>query len=519
MIPKSSLKRIGLDRLLRNYKNIRKSDISAMNNSNIKHNYLYNLAYQILIIITPLITTPYISRVLGADGIGSYSYSYSIATYFYLFAVLGTSTYAQREIAFCQEDIEKRSKLFYEIESLRLLTSGVALIGYLILVINFKDATLRSLLVVQGLYIFSVAIDISWFYQGVENFKLIVLRNTFVKIINIFLVFIFIKRPTDLVLYGVILLGVPIIGYISMWLYLPKYIVKCAYKDLRPFSHFPKTCQLFIPTIAISIYGVLDKTMIGIITDGRYENGYYEQAEKISKLTLAIVTSLSTVMIPRISNLFKNNEYKIIRDYMYISYHIVMVLALPICVGLISVAPIFVPVFFGDGYHGAIPVLQVLSFLVVAIGINKITGEQFLIATNRHNVYTVSVTFGAIVNLVCNLFAIPRFGAVGAAFASVIAESGIAIFQLVYVCAILKFLELKNILMPLWKSLISVIIMFFITCAVKYMLHEATVINNIIVVFIGALVYIVTMFLLKDSIFEKFLLRIKDKLKRGDSNV
>ena len=189
--------------------------------------------------------------------------------------------------------------------------------------------------------------DITWFFQGMEDFVKTVTRNAIFKIINIIYIFTFVKSKADILLY---VLGIGFFAALcnlSLWAYLPKYIKKVSFSALRPFKDFKVFWSLFIPTVAVQIYTALDKTMIGLIADSSYENGYYEQALKISKMLLALVTALGMVMVPRIGYLFENGSKEDIQRYMYRGYRFVWFLGIPLCFGIIMSASNFVPWFLG----------------------------------------------------------------------------------------------------------------------------------------------------------------------------
>lgn len=272
----------------------------------IKKNYFYNLIYQIFVLLMPLITTPYVSRILGAEGIGEYSYYYSIVYYFMLAAILGTATYAEREISFYQDDREKRSKRFWDLFFLRIITSIISGIFYILTIIFVFENKFMATIVIFN--IISVACDTVWLFQGMEDFGKITLRDTCVKIITIILIFVFIKSQKDVYLYAFIMSISPIISSLWLFPFVKNNVDKVNFKKVEPFHDIKNIIGLFIPTIAISVYAMLDKTMLGLFTQTKIENGYYEQATKLSKTALTIVTSLGTVMIPRISYFYEKNK-------------------------------------------------------------------------------------------------------------------------------------------------------------------------------------------------------------------
>lgn len=299
-----------------------------MARKSIKKNYLFNVSYQVLMLLTPLITTPYISRVLGADGIGQYSYTASIVSYFTLFAALGTGTYGQREISYFQDDRKERSQVFWEILILRTIMTLICSAAYITLIVVQKFS---AIYMIQYLTLLNVCIDITWFFQGMEEFGKIVLRNTVIKVVNIAFIFIAIHTQRDLNLYVFGLTFTSVISSLSLWFYLPQYIDWINFKLIRISKHWRTAIRLFIPTIAIQVYTVLDKTMIGMFTISKIENGYYEQALKLSKMVLTLVTSLGTVMIPRIGYYFNQNNQERVKEYMYRGYNFVWFLGIPLC--------------------------------------------------------------------------------------------------------------------------------------------------------------------------------------------
>lgn len=401
-----------------------------MARKSIKKNYFYNVSYQILTLITPLITTPYISRVLGADGVGTISYVESIASYFTLFATMGIAIHGQREISYVQDDVEKRSLVFWNTKVLQFITSLLALAGYVVFALSRMDSVIYLIFAFNLLSVFA---DVSWFFQGMEDFKRIVLRNLVFKCINIAYLFLMVRTKEDIYVYALGLSFFLFLSNASLWASLPKFVKRVPIRSLHPFRAFKVVLSLFLPTIAIQIYAVLDKTMIGVITQSSFENGYYEQALKISKLVLTIVTSLGTVMIPRIGFHFENGDTKEVQCLMYRGYRFVWMTGIPLCFGLTMVSDNLVPWFFGAGYDKVADLLKILSFLILAIGINNVTGMQYLIPTKKQNTFTLTVIIGAVVNLILNSFLIRAFASTGAAVATVAAESTIAVVQLIIV--------------------------------------------------------------------------------------
>ncbi|MDE5548806.1 MAG: flippase, partial [Clostridia bacterium] len=430
-----------------------------MAEKSIKKNFIFNIFYQVFALITPLIVTPYVSRVLGADGIGQYSYANSILSYFNLFAVLGTGLYGQRAIGYTQLNKIERSRKFAEVFLLRLTTSSIMLVAYAVFVfvaVGKSNETEFIIYLILAFNLINVVLDITWFFQGMEEFGKTVSTSTLIRILSLVSIFVFVKSTSDLWVYVLIMVAQTVLGNIVLWCLLPKYI--CKVKDVHPFKDLKTIIALFLPTIATQIYVVLDKSMIGWFTDGYFENGYYEQAEKVVKITLSAVTALGTVMIPRIARYFKEGNTEGLKYYIYKSYRFIWLMAIPIMIGLSVVADFFVPIFFGEGYDKCSLLIPILSCLTILIGLSNVTGIQYFVPTGKQNVLTMTVVVGAVVNLIFNLILIPKFASVGASIASIIAEFSVTLAGIIYVKKTKQF-EIKRIFTESWKYWIDGIVM------------------------------------------------------------
>ena len=479
-----------------------------MSKKSIKKNYIYNLIYQVLLLITPLVTTPYLSRVLGADGVGTVSFAESIVSYFALFATLGITTYGQREISYVQDDKIIRTHVFWETKILQVITSLISIFIYIPFSLLQER---RHIYLVLTFNLIAVMVDVVWLFQGMEEFGKIVLRNIFFKIISIIYIFIAVNTKDDIIKYVFGLAFFLFLSSISLWYRVPKIVGKPCWKDIKPTRNLKCVLSLFIPTIAIQIYTVLDKTMIGLITQDSFQNGYYEQAIKISKMLLVVVTSLGTVMIPRIGFHYNKGEMEQVRSYMYRGYRFVWFLGVPLCFGLLGVASNFVPWFFGPGYDQVVPLLGILAFLILAIGVNNVTGMQYLIPTKRQNLFTMTVLIGAGVNFILNLVLIYFYQSLGAAIASVTAETIIALVQIYFVR---KELSPKKIIISSWHYLLAGGVMLFVLKVIDKILMPS-IVHTILLVVCGAATYGIVLFILRDefllnniqSVFRKIFIK------------
>lgn len=230
-----------------------------------KKNIIYNIIYQVLLLLIPLITVPYVSRVLNADGLGIYTYTYSIVYYFMIIAMLGISKYGNRKIAKTRDNKKEMSKEFFSIYALQIIMSLTMTVFYLIYIFAF-DIKYKDIALIQSLYILSSMFDINWFFFGIEKFKLTITRNTIIKVTSLILIFVFVKERSDVWIYTLILSGSTLLSNMILFTFLRKYIekVKITFSDIK--KHIKQCLILFLPVIAVTIYKVMDKNMLGALT-------------------------------------------------------------------------------------------------------------------------------------------------------------------------------------------------------------------------------------------------------------
>jgi len=448
----------------------------------IKKNYFYNTAYQILAILIPLITTPYISRVLGAGGVGEYSYAYSVAGYFVMFILLGLNVYGNRTVATNRDDKELRTKTYWSIYFLQLFIATIVFFLYFAYIVYKKFDTMA---VILAIYVVSGAFDINWFFNGMEKFKLTVIRNSVIKILNTIAIFIFVRKSSDVYVYAVVMtLGI-IVSNIAIWPYLKKEVgfYLPSFKEI--FVHLKPNLVLFLPVVAISLYKIMDKIMLGALTD-TVQVGYYESAEKITSLPIAFITSLGTVMIPRTSNLVAQGKKRESRKYMGYSMVFAIALSSLLAFGIMGVSKEFVPIFYGKGFEVCVTLYMILMPSSVFIAIANVVRTQYLIPNKMDKHYVASVFFGAVVNIILNLILIPRSAAVGAAIATFFAEASVCIFQCVDVC---KLIPVGRYILKGVPFLILATIMFAVIFFIS--LPFSPLISLILKVIIGGCIYVV----------------------------
>lgn len=427
-----------------------------MKNSNIKSNYIYNIFYQILLIITPLITSPYVSRILGTTGIGMYSYTYSLSSCFAMVGLLGVNNYGNRSIASVQDDKEKRSVVFWNIFYVQAIFSIVMIVIYLIYTSLFVSNEYRTAMFIQTLTVVCSLFDINWYFFGVEKFKLTVTRNSIIKILNVALILLLVKNKTDVNLYIAIIASSLCISNVVIWPFLKNEVnfVEPDFKEML--KHVKPLLILFIPVIAITLYNKMDKVMIGMFSTVD-EVGLYENTEKIISIPKGLITALGTVMLPRMTNLYSNGESNSAIQYIDKTMDFTCFSAFAMSFGIAAISNEFAPWFFGKGFEGVSTLLIGIAPTIVFISWANVIRTQYLIPLKKDNIYIISVWIGAIVNLIFNTLLIPSLGALGAVIGTVLAELSVATYQ---TYSVRKELKIKKYIVNGLAYLIIGVLMF-----------------------------------------------------------
>ena len=456
-------------------------------------NYLLNSSYQLLIIIIPIVTIPYISRVLGPEGIGLNTFTAAVIQYFIIAGNLGISTYGNREIAYYQRDKKKRSQIFWEIIFLRFITFGISILCFVVF-IGFQEQN-QSLYIIQGIAILAALFDISWYFMGMENFKRTVTRNFIVSIVSLVCVFLFVKTKNDLLIYVIITTGGLLIGNLSLWPYLVSEVIKLRVKKLEIKKHLIPALLLFLPQIATMTYLVINKSMIGIL-DSVKSAGFFGQADTIIRTTLVLVTSFGVVMLPRVSNMYAEGKSKEIISLLSKSFEYMSAIAIPIMFGIMGISLKFAPFFFGISFSEVGILMMLEAPIILFIAWSNVIGTQYLLPLNKLKQYTWSVSIGAIFNILLNFLVIPLFGVVGAMVTTLFTE--------LIVCSCMYFFVRKEVkffsfFMNTWKYWVSGLLMFFVVFILNEMMKMSLVTLAFQVV-IGGLVYILINFVLRTSL-------------------
>lgn len=448
----------------------------------IRINFLYNIVYQGLTVILPLITTPYISRVMGAEKIGIYSYTYSVATYFGMFILLGLNNYGNRTIASVRDNKKELSKKFWNIYGLQLFLGGIVSIVYLLYVFFIAKDKLMALL--QFFFVISSILDINWFYFGLEQFKLIATRSMIIKVMAIIAIFTTIQSPSDLYKYTIIMALGTVGGQVILLGYLKNYIQreKITWEEMK--KHIKPNLVLFVPVIAVSMYISMDKILLGYLTS-KTEVGYFESASKITTIPSMLIGALGTVMLPRVSNLVANGKGNTIKKYLELSQLLSVFLSISMSLGLSGIVHEFVPLFYGPGFEKCQILLPILVFSSIFIAWANVIRMQYLIPYRKDEIYVRSVVYGAIINVIVNLILIPKLASIGAAIGLLVSEATVCIYQSYRTRNELPEIELFVKSIPF---VLSGIIMYMIIIKTPIISNET--ITLLIKIFLGIVIYL-----------------------------
>lgn len=479
----------------------------------LKTNYIFNLLNTVSGLLFPLVTFPYASRILLADGIGQVNFFQSIIQYITLFTCLGIPMYAIREVAKVRENITERNKVTVEI---LLLHAFLTVLGYIIVAILASTIAKIQvdipLFLILSLTIFFTAIGCEWFYQGVEDFKYIAIRGIIVKIVSVILLFVLVKTKEDILWYGAYSVIGVLGGNVFNFIRLRKYITfnKLPFKELRPLHHLLPALHIFVLNLVISIYIQLNSIMLGFIVDTT-SVGLFTAASKLSHMTLGVVGALGTALLPRLSNLIATGQKEKFDQLSQKAIRFVIAITLPMTVGMMLTSPYLIPLFCGESYTPAILTLQIMSPIILAIGVSNILGIQILYPQGQENKVIISTALGAIINFILNLWLIPKYAQDGASIATVMAEVVVTV-SMIYIGR--KYIPIH------WRNksylhyLIGTILMALgVGGWMYYSIYSSYLINLVVSCFIGMIVYALYLISVKDAFYLEIKSIIYKRLK------
>ncbi len=485
--------------------------------ASLKKNFIYQTGYQVLATALPLITTPYINRVLGAEQLGTYTYVANIANYFTIFAMLGFNSYGSKMIAATKHNENELAHTFSSIRKLQCLMATVVVAIYL-LFISLCIPEHKSLYFIESLWIINCFIDINWFFWGMEKVKLTVNRNLIIKLITLLGVFIFVRSRNDILIYAFILVIGTILSDIYLISQVKKYVKGTKTTFYEMIAHIKPCIALFIPIVAMSIYQQMDKTMLGVLST--YEQvGYYSSADKIVNIPLGIITGLGTVSLPRIVSLISENKIMEYKKVVEKSISLVMFMCSAIAFGILAVSQEFVPLFFGREFLPCVSLVSFLTFVIFFKAISTVLVNQILIPNDNEKYYIISVFIGAFINLILNYSLIRKFDAVGAVYATLISELIVCFIQ-IFIC--FNYLNTLKIIGKNFQYIILGILMYGLVRKVAVLIKDTSLFQRSILeillggtAFLGACV--IYWKIKKDSTFYPIIINFLNKLKQKDN--
>lgn len=398
----------------------------------VKANFAFNTVRTVLSFLFPLILFPYVSRVLGPNGLGRVEFANSIVSYFVLFTALGIPTYGMREIARVRDNVFERSRTLWELTLVLTCTVAAGYVCYFLLaafVPAFRAEWLLYCVVCPTIFLSDFSYE--WFYVGIEDQKYITVRYVLIKIVQLALVFLCVRDASHYIRYAAVVVGLNGVSTLFNIARLEKYVRAVPFRELRPARHFKPVLVIFASVVATNVYTHLDVTMIGFFC-GEREVGFYTTANKIVRIVITIVTALSAVIVPRIENCLKKGDVEGHRYYLNLSLHYILLLAVPCCIGIYALASDVILLFAGREFAEAVGTVRLLAPIVLLVGMANFVGLQILYPHRKEICYTTSVSVAAIANAVCNLILIPRFAQNGAAVGTLIAEGLGLLLQILF---------------------------------------------------------------------------------------
>lgn len=454
-----------------------------MKSKSLRANLFYQLIYQGLVLFYPLLTTPLISRAFGSETLGIYSYTYSIAYYFSLAAILGLGNYGSRMVAIYRDDKQKLRNIFWRLYSIQLLCSILTGIAYILYVAAFEK-TYYEAAMLQGIMIVASMLDITWFLSGLEEFRSMVLRNAFIKISSLILIFRLVREKNDLYTYIIIMAGTLALGQLSMWPTVITIIGKPFFSWGGVKKHFFPVLRLFLPVVATNAYTVIDKTFLGVFRTMQ-EVGYYENSDKLVRMPTGLVVAACAVLLPRASYFISHGDKEKNDEYVVNTLSITLLIIVPVAIGLASIAPQIVPWYLGNDFLPCIDYIKFLCPIIVAMSVSTILRMQYFVPNGLDREYTISTIIGAVTNLMINAALVTRFGIYGVIIGSVLSE----IISMVYLLQ--KASRQLKLIRVVGTGVYSALACIPMVYVVQYIGERlgARITTNILQMLLGAAVY------------------------------
>lgn len=481
----------------------------SLKKSSIKKNFLFNLLLTLSNVIFPFVTFPYVSRILGPDGIGKVQFVVSFVQYFVFLAALGVPIYGIREVAKAKNTPVELKKIFSTLLVLNLITTFTILIIYLGLVFFIPSLYVNiEFYIVAALMLLMSFSSIDWFFSGIEQFKFIALRSIIVKTIFLIILFLVVQEKSDVLPFLWVTIGGTVLSNIWNLFSVRKYFNFKIVKKEDFKRHLKPLFFIFSTVVAASIYSSLDVIILGFLK-GFKDVGYYSSGTKISKICIPILTAMSVVIMPQIAQSFRENNDERIKYLLKESFEFVILLGVPMVMGLMILAPEIILTFSGNKFIPSILTMQINAPIVLIIGISTICSVQILTPAAKDMENTVAVIFGLFVSVILNFILIPHYGYLGATVSNLLAELTVMICFVFYALKVIKLeFNLKLFVGNLFISL------FFLP--IVYFLRNFVSTNNVIVIltsvcFCGSWYAFFQIFVLKNKFVLKHFVTLKQR--------
>jgi O-antigen/teichoic acid export membrane protein len=480
----------------------------------ITKNSIYYSVYQVLNVIFPFFTGMYVARILLPDAVGKVAYAQNIAQYFVILAFLGLPTYGMREIAKVRDNDKERSKIYSELLVINFISTFIFSLIYLALILSVKSFRDNlALYLVTGGAIALNALNNSWLYEGLEEFRFISIRNIIFKFICFGLLVLLVRSPDDYIIYA----SITVIGaagnYIINMAYAPKFVT-FQLKDLNLRRHIKSIMLLVVVNLAVELYSLVDVTMLGAMTTDR-NVAYYSYASKINKIFVQMINAFTVVIVPRIAFYYKENKKEEFNQLLSKTLETLFVLGIPLVVGLQFCSPDAITLLYGNAFYPSANVLRILSWVLIISPIGYLLGSRVLLVTDHEKTMVLCVGIGAIVNVIGNAILIPRFVEYGAAIASVISEIVVMVF---YVHFGRRFFHISGEGRNVLKIVTSSAAMGIFLLIIDILLPGSATVNifiRLIVQVIGAIViYFTLLYIFNEPMTRMYGARLIRKLKR-----
>lgn len=447
-------------------------------------NFIFNTIKTVMVVLFPLISFPYISRVLGVEGIGKFQYCTSVISYFTLFSSLGINTYAIREAAKVRGDREKFTKFVKEIFTINMITTALSYLGLLLFFMGGAFQGKRMVMLVYSVSIIGNTLCIDWFYQALEQYVYISIRTTVIQALSLVLMFLFVKKESDLLIYTLISVF-SYKGYCFLNLYhARKYVDIKKHFQLELRKHIKPILIIFGATLAVSIYMNMDVVMLEYFC-GDYQVGLYSAAVKVNSVVKNILNSIGAVFLPRLVSYLAKGQREEYEKLFHQGTELNLLLSVASTVGLFVLGKPIIEVFSGTKFLPAVFVGQILAIRLIFCALDNIFYNQVLIATGNDKKAFIGTTIGAIANLILNAILIPLFQGEGAAIATVISEGTVFLY---FVCSTRRIVDLKLVVSGGLKYFVAAGVMGAVLIEGMKIVHGA-VLQLVILVPVGAAVY------------------------------